>query len=106
MSASDLKLEQIVNPAKLRRQFEELVKSAAAQGKAAVDRNDVLQLIKQTLEAGRKSAETMLMQDAHGTSCSVRLSFLMDQLITALYDFAIAHVRAEVQAQSSEDRER
>ncbi|MCO4317035.1 [protein-PII] uridylyltransferase [Phyllobacterium sp. 21LDTY02-6] len=102
MSASDLKLEQIVNPAKLRRQFEELVKSAAAQGKAAVDRNDVLQLIKQTLEAGRKSAETMLMQDAHGTSCSVRLSFLMDQLITALYDFAIAHVYPAINPSTAE----
>ncbi len=67
MSATDLKLEQIVSPDKLHQQFEDLVKAAAKQGKPSVERSDVLQLIKQTLELGRKSAETMLMQDARGT---------------------------------------
>ncbi|MGH6859854.1 MAG: [protein-PII] uridylyltransferase [Phyllobacterium sp.] len=102
MSASDLKLEQIVSPAKLHRQFEELVQSADKRGKARVDRNDVLQLIKQTLDAGRKSAETMLMRDALGTRCSMRLSWLMDQIITALYDFATSHVYPAVNPSTSE----
>jgi len=63
MSSSDLKLDQIVNPTELHRQFEDLVKSANKQGAASVDRSDVLQLVKQVLSAGRKSAEAMLMKD-------------------------------------------
>lgn len=102
MSATDLKLEQIVSPDRLHQQFEDLVKAAAKQGKPSVERSDVLQLIKQTLELGRKSAETMLMQDARGTRCSVRLSWLMDQIITALYNFATRHVYPAVNPSTSE----
>ncbi len=102
MSASDLKLEQIVNPAKLHRQFEELVQSAKKRGAASVDRNDVLQLLKETLVAGRKTAEEMLMKDAGGTTCAIRLSYLMDQIISALYEFAVTHVYPAINPSTAE----
>ena len=93
MSASDLKLEQIVNPAKLHRQFEELVKSAKKRGAASVDRNDVLQLVEtRRWLLAASLPKTMLMKDAGGTTCAIRLSYLMDQIISALYEFAITHV--------------
>jgi [protein-PII] uridylyltransferase len=75
--SADLKLEQIVSPAKLHRQFEDLVKAAKKQGAASVNRNDVLQLLKETLVSGRKTAEEMLKKDGGGTRCSVRLSYLI-----------------------------
>ncbi|MBB3235590.1 [protein-PII] uridylyltransferase [Phyllobacterium endophyticum] len=102
MSASDLRLEQIVSPAELHRQFEELVMSTDKKGTATVDRNDVLQLVKQTLLAGRKTAEEMLTKDAAGTHCSIRLSYLMDRIISELYDFAVAHVYPAINPSTAE----
>ncbi|MBA8899457.1 MULTISPECIES: [protein-PII] uridylyltransferase [unclassified Phyllobacterium] len=100
--SADLKLEQIVSPAKLHRQFEDLVKAAKKQGAASVNRNDVLQLLKETLGSGRKTAEEMLKKDGGGTRCSVRLSYLMDQIILALYEFAITHVYHSTNPSSAE----
>ena len=34
----------------------------------------------------------MLIEDGGGTACAARLSHLMDEIIRALYDFAVAHI--------------
>jgi len=102
MNASDLKLEQILNPTILHRQFEDLVKATKDNGAASVDRADVLQLVKQSLASGRKNAEALLMRDAGGTRCAMRISWLMDQIITALYEFAVAHIYPAVNPSTAE----
>ncbi|RUY00390.1 [protein-PII] uridylyltransferase, partial [Mesorhizobium sp. M7A.F.Ca.CA.004.04.1.1] len=51
-----------------------------------------LQLLKGRLAEGRAIAERMLMDDGGGSACAARLSHLMDEIIRALYDFAVTHV--------------
>ena len=51
-------------------------------------RKVVLQALKDALVRGRANAEGMLMKDGGGTLCAKRLSFLMDTLIEALFEFA------------------
>ncbi|RUZ83007.1 [protein-PII] uridylyltransferase, partial [Mesorhizobium sp. M7A.F.Ca.CA.001.14.1.1] len=55
-------------------------------------RNGVLQLLKGRLADGRAIAERMLRDDGGGSACAARLSHLMDEIIRALYDFAVTHV--------------
>ncbi|GGA88395.1 bifunctional uridylyltransferase/uridylyl-removing enzyme [Brucella endophytica] len=88
MSASDLKLGEIVNGEKLRRRLDALAKEADGQAL----RGQVLQALKETLASGRSAAEAMLMKDGGGRRCAIRLCHLMDVIIETLYDFAIAHV--------------
>lgn len=88
MSASDLKLEQIVSYEKLRRQLDTLAKEA--DGHAL--RGQVLQTLKAALASGRASAEVMLMKDGGGRRCAIRICHLMDVIIETLHDFAITHV--------------
>lgn len=92
MSASDLKLEQIVNAEKLRQKLVLLVKEAEADGASHAVRGLVLQTLKDTLARGRATAEAMLMKDGGGTRCATRLCHLMDVIIETLYDFAVTTV--------------
>ncbi|WP_245498472.1 [protein-PII] uridylyltransferase [Mesorhizobium sp. M7A.F.Ca.CA.001.14.1.1] len=52
----------------------------------------MLQLLKGRLADGRAIAERMLRDDGGGSACAARLSHLMDEIIRALYDFAVTHV--------------
>ncbi|PRD43372.1 [protein-PII] uridylyltransferase [Phyllobacterium phragmitis] len=98
MSASDLKLEQIVNAEKLRGQLDAL----AGQADAQAIRGQVLQTLKATLADGRASAEAMLMKDGGGVLCATRLSHLMDVIIETLYDFATTTVYPATNPSTSE----
>ena len=88
MAKIPLRLDEIVDAAKLRRDM------AALVGADGVERarKDVVQLLKDRMAQGRAVAEAMLMEDGGGTACAERLSHLMDEIIRALYDFAVAHV--------------
>ncbi len=88
MSAHDLKLEEIVNPETLRRKLNELADSTDENYTSPTVRKVVLQALKDALVRGRANAEGMLMKDGGGTLCAKRLSFLMDTLIEALFEFA------------------
>ncbi|RUZ69038.1 [protein-PII] uridylyltransferase, partial [Mesorhizobium sp. M7A.F.Ca.US.007.01.1.1] len=61
-------------------------------GSGQAARNGVLQLLKGRLADGRAIAERMLRDDGGGSACAARLSHLMDEIIRALYDFAVTHV--------------
>ncbi|MBO6718075.1 MAG: [protein-PII] uridylyltransferase [Rhizobiaceae bacterium] len=91
MAKVPLKLELIVDRAALR---DGLAVIAEKNGGGSSDkaRSAVLDLIKSTLAEGRDTAERMLAEDGGGTACAARLSHLMDEIIAALYEFAIAHV--------------
>ncbi len=87
-----LKLEEIVDGAALRRDLTALTADTDNDGSGTAVRAQVLRLLKQRLGEGRDVAEAMLMEDGGGTACAARLSFLMDEIIAALCDFAVTHV--------------
>ncbi|RVA12294.1 [protein-PII] uridylyltransferase [Mesorhizobium sp. M7A.F.Ca.US.002.01.1.1] len=69
-----------------------LTAATAGDGSGQAARNGVLQLLKGRLADGRAIAERMLRDDGGGSACAARLSHLMDEIIRALYDFAVTHV--------------
>ncbi|TWG91306.1 UTP--GlnB (protein PII) uridylyltransferase GlnD [Mesorhizobium sp. J18] len=90
MAKIPLKLDQIIDGAALRNDLTEL--ATAVGSNSAGIRAKVLQLLKQRVADGRRTAEAMLMEDGGGTACAVRLSHLMDEVIGALHDFTASHV--------------
>jgi len=88
MSAQDLKLEEIVNPETLRRKLNELADSTDESYTSTPVRKVVLHALKDALIRGRTNAESLLMKDGGGTLCARRLSYLMDTLISVLFEFA------------------
>src|SRR5690554_3505171 len=92
MARTPLKLNQIIDSAALRRELTALTAGRGGDGSSPEVRNQVLQLVKLRLSEGFAAAESMLEQDGGGTACAARLSHLMDEIIGALYDFAVTHV--------------
>jgi [protein-PII] uridylyltransferase len=87
MARISLKLEDVVDGARLRRRLDALAGKAGV--KPADQRAQALVLFKQALASGRGAAEAMLREDGGGTACATRLSHLMDEIMRALYDFAM-----------------
>ncbi|MET2829047.1 [protein-PII] uridylyltransferase [Mesorhizobium shangrilense] len=92
MARISLKLDELIDGEALRREMSALTAATAGDGSGQAARTGVLQLLKGRLADGRKTAERMLMDDGGGTACAERLSHLMDEIIRALYDFAVTHV--------------
>ncbi|MDR7033774.1 [protein-PII] uridylyltransferase [Mesorhizobium sp. BE184] len=92
MAKISLKLDHLIDGDALRRDLTALTSATGGDGAAASVRAQVLQALKERMIAGRKTAEDMLKEDGGGTACAARLSHLMDELIRALYDFAVTNV--------------
>jgi [protein-PII] uridylyltransferase len=90
MAKIPLRLEEIIDGAALRVDMEKLL--AGRPGSDLKVRNELLPLLKQRLADGRAAAEAMLKVDGGGTTCAQRLSHLMDEMIAAVYRFAVEHV--------------
>ncbi|WP_279482734.1 [protein-PII] uridylyltransferase [Aureimonas sp. SK2] len=88
----DLRLSEIVDPQALRAALWALVPSEKPGACATPEvRAKVLGVLKAANVAGRKAAEAMLFSDGGGLLCAARISALMDELIRAIYDFALQH---------------
>jgi [protein-PII] uridylyltransferase len=92
MAKIPLKLDEMIDGARLRVYLSSLTVEHGGDGSAPEIRDQVRSLIKARILEGRRIAEKMLMEDGGGTVCAARLSHLMDELIRALYDFAATHV--------------
>ncbi|MFU0505154.1 [protein-PII] uridylyltransferase [Pseudaminobacter sp. NGMCC 1.201702] len=92
MAKVPLKLEQLIDGTALRRDLTALTVGRDGNGAGAAIRAQVLQILKERNAAGRAIAEQMLREDGGGRACAARLSHLMDEIIRALYDFAVTHV--------------
>jgi [protein-PII] uridylyltransferase len=92
MAKIPLKLDELVDGAALRSDLTALTVKSDGDGSSVAARATVLQMLKDRIAAGRGAAEKMLMEDGGGTACAERLSHLMDEIIRALYDFAVTHV--------------
>ncbi|MFC3071646.1 [protein-PII] uridylyltransferase [Shinella pollutisoli] len=55
-------------------------------------RRELLAAFKQANAAGRERAKALLFADGSGLQCAARISWLQDQLISVLHDFALNHV--------------
>ncbi|HEV2504816.1 MAG TPA: [protein-PII] uridylyltransferase [Mesorhizobium sp.] len=92
MAKIPLKLDEIIDGRQLREELSALTAETGGDGSGAAVRTAVLKLLKARMAEGRKAAERLLMDDGGGTACAARLSHLMDEIIAALYDFAVSHV--------------
>src|SRR5690606_32430890 len=87
----------------LRRKLHELADATDESYTSAPARKVVLQALKDALVRGRANAETMLMKDGGGTLCARRLSYLMDSIIGALFDFATTRAYPMVNPSKAEN---
>jgi [protein-PII] uridylyltransferase len=92
MAKIPLKLDEVIDGAALRRDLATLTDSHKGDGSGTKVRAAVLRILKERVAAGRATVERMLMEDGGGTACASRLSYLMDEVIRALYEFATTHV--------------
>ena len=92
MAKVSLNLDRMIDGAELRRELSALVKRNGGDGASHEVRAAALDFFKAELKRGRKLAETLLVEDRGGAACAARISGHMDELIRALYDFAVTHV--------------
>jgi [protein-PII] uridylyltransferase len=95
------RFEGLIDSDELRRRLDGFVVDGVDGGNPAV-RSKVLATLKEVRLAGRAKVEAMLMADRRGSLCAERLSFLQDEMIRVIYDFAVRHVYPVVNASSAE----
>jgi [protein-PII] uridylyltransferase len=78
--------ETLVDVAALRRRLEELGREHSLLAPAL--RPAIVEELKRVLALARNEAERRLLADGHGTRCAANLSFVEDEIIHALFDFA------------------
>jgi [protein-PII] uridylyltransferase len=83
--------EGLIDSGDLRRRLTALVADGADGGNPAV-RTRVLGLLKEARLAARSIVQDRLLADRRGVLCAERLSFVQDELIRIIYDFAVTHV--------------
>ncbi|MBX3598338.1 MAG: [protein-PII] uridylyltransferase [Rhizobiaceae bacterium] len=76
----------------LRERLAALTAPLQGDGSSVGTRLEVLNTLKEELRAGRQEAEAQLIRTGDGTRCAQWLCQSMDELIRALYDFAVEHV--------------
>src|SRR5690606_36624378 len=92
MAKPSLKLDRLIDGDALRRHLAGLAAAGTGDGSGVAVRPAVLQALKESWACGRETAEAMLGEDGSGTACAARLSYLMDEIVRALYDFVVTHV--------------
>src|SRR5687768_13427844 len=90
MAKIPLKLDELIDGEALLKKLGAL--AGKTETRPADTRAKALALFKQTLVAGRRTGERLLIADGSGTACAMRLSHLMDEIIRALHDFALTQV--------------
>lgn len=97
-----IKFTSIIEADLVREQLTSLTENTGSDGSSPQVRSDVLKLLKQASKEGREKAKQKLFEDGDGTACAWRISFLQDELIRIIYDFAVTHV---YRAQNASDAE-
>src|SRR5258708_37162078 len=75
-----------------RRALSAALVALAEQAGGEPPRAKVVEILRQALQAGRDEVRRRFDTGASGTDTVRGLSFLMDQLVRALYDFVAAHL--------------
>ena len=87
-----LKLDRIIDLGALDARLDQLVADVPPGGSKDRFRPQVMEILKETMAAGRREAEAMLRADGSGLTCAMRLSGQMDGIISALFRYATRHV--------------
>lgn len=87
-----LKLDEIIDVSALNAQLDEIAPALGGTADAIILRPKVVEILKETLAHGRHQAEAMLLKDGGGLICAMRLSGLMDGIISSLFNFASTKV--------------
>ncbi|NVK34209.1 MAG: [protein-PII] uridylyltransferase [Rhodobacteraceae bacterium] len=90
LTAEDL--AGLIDSEALRHRLTALTKPFDGDGSDLKIRSEVLSILKETMSSGRELAETRLNEDGSGLKCAGRLSYLQDEIIRVIYDFAYYHV--------------
>ncbi|MGR9209591.1 [protein-PII] uridylyltransferase [Rhizobium leguminosarum] len=86
----DLDFSNILDVELLQKQCDAVAE--ANRNRPDVLRADLLAVLKKASTEGRQKARAALMADGGGLNCAYRISWLQDQIIGALYNFATAHI--------------
>jgi len=86
----DLDFSNILDVELLQKQCDAVAE--ANRSRPDVLRADLLAVLKKASTEGRQKARAALMADGGGLNCAYRISWLQDQIIAALYNFATAHI--------------
>ena len=86
----DLDFSNILDVELLQKQCDAV--ADANRNRPDVLRADLLAVLKKASTEGRQKARAALMADGGGLNCAYRISWLQDQIITVLYNFATAHI--------------
>ena len=90
MAKQDIDFSSILDTAYLQSQCDAVAE--ANRNRPDLLRSDLLALLKKASTEGRQKARTLLSEDGSGLNCAYRISWLQDQIIAVLYNFAITHV--------------
>jgi len=85
------RFEELIDADDLRRRLTALTAEGADGGNPAV-RTKALAILKDARLEARGRIQDLLLADKRGVLCAERLSFVQDELIRVIYDFAVAHV--------------
>ncbi|POF32969.1 [protein-PII] uridylyltransferase [Roseibium marinum] len=92
MKLSQEELAEIFDSAALRARLTALTSESDGDGSDSKVRAAVLAELKTDVKTARDKVEALLNEDGGGLACARRLSFVQDELIRVIYDFALHHV--------------
>ncbi|MEO9525801.1 [protein-PII] uridylyltransferase [Roseibium sp.] len=92
MKLSQEDIAGLIDANDLRKRLTALTKPGDGDGSDMKIRAAVLGELKDVVRTSRETAEKRLNEDGSGLLCAARLSFVQDELIRVIYDFAQHHV--------------
>ena len=92
MRLSQEELDGLIDTDALRARLSALTATSEGDGSDREVRSAVLGTLKQVVKDARGRVQEMLDEDGGGLLCAGRLSFIQDELIRVIYDFALNHV--------------
>ena len=102
MVRKELHLEKLIDSTALRLRLSDLTLAHKGDGASWPVRAKVLDILKQANSDGRTFAQQQLLKEASGTKCAKRLSFLQDELVKIIHDFATTHVYRSINPSPAE----
>lgn len=102
MAVKNLNLENLIASDAIRDQLTALTVDVGYDGSSPKIRSEVLLILKAVMKEGREVARAQLFQDGEGRACAWRISYLQDEIIRIIHDFAISHVYRAQNASAAE----
>ncbi|MBO6813891.1 MAG: [protein-PII] uridylyltransferase [Rhizobiaceae bacterium] len=92
MAARKSKLQRIIAADQVRSELTALTRDSGNDGSSPAIRSQVLTILKRVMKDGREAARQQLFEDGNGLACAWQISYLQDEIIRIIHDFAVSHV--------------